>query len=127
MAKNCPSRSVNLALIGDLPEVENAFVKENPVISRPYDIGKDILNTRANITFAQLMQYDDQKARASRILDPDRKPKMVANLDEYEKEIKHTSAKVYTWIKGNVILAIIDSGAGTSVITKPLAVALGLR
>src|SRR6266540_1009670 len=73
------------------------------------------------------MQYDDQKARASRILDPDRKPKMVANLDEYEKEIEHTPAKVYTRIKGNAILAIIDSGAGTSVITKPLAVALGLR
>ncbi len=127
LAKDCSSQSVNLALIGDLPEVDNAFVKEKPVISRLYDIGKDILNTRANITFAQLMQYDDQKARASRILDPDRKPKMVANLDEYEKEIEHTPAKVYTRIKGNAILAIIDSGAGTSVITKPLAVALGLR
>src|SRR6266542_6975745 len=74
LAKDCPSRSVNLALIGDLPEVDNAFVKEKPIILRPYDIGKDILNTRANITFAQLMQYDDQKARAFRILDPDRKP-----------------------------------------------------
>jgi len=73
------------------------------------------------------MQYDDQKARAFRILDPDRKPKMVANLDEYEEEIEHTPVKVYTQIKGNAILAIIDSGAGTSVITKPLAVALGLR
>src|SRR6266542_4863989 len=52
---------------------------------------------------------------------------MVANLDEYEKEIEYTSAKVYTRIKGNAILAIIDSGAGTSVITKLLAVALGLR
>src|SRR6266498_4792610 len=72
------------------------------------------------------MQYDDQKARPSRILDPDRKLKMVANLDEYEREIEHISAKVYTQIKGNTILAIIDSGAGTSVITKPLAVALGL-
>ncbi len=60
-------------------------------------------------------------------MDPDRKPKMVANLDEYEKKIEHTPAKVYTRIKGNAILAIIDSGAGTLVITKLLAVALGLR
>ncbi len=52
---------------------------------------------------------------------------MVVNLDEYEEEIEYTPAKVYTQIKGNAILAIIDLRADTSVITKPLAVALGLR
>src|SRR6266542_1919920 len=35
--------------------------------------------------------------------------------------------KVYTKIKGNMILAILDTGACMSVVTKPLAVVLGLK
>ncbi len=35
--------------------------------------------------------------------------------------------KVYTRIKNNTILAILDTGACMSVVIKPLAVALGLK
>jgi len=47
--------------------------------------------------------------------------------EEYEKPPQYILIKVYTRIKGNAILAILDTGACMSVITKPLAVALGLK
>jgi len=47
--------------------------------------------------------------------------------EEYEKPSQYTPIKVYTRIKENVILAILDTGACMSVVTKPLAVVLGLR
>jgi len=48
-------------------------------------------------------------------------------MEEYEKPPQYIPIKVYTRIKGNAILAILDTGACMSVATKPLAVALGLR
>ena len=47
--------------------------------------------------------------------------------EEYEKLSQYTPIKVYIRIKGNVILAILDTGTCMSVVTKPLAVALELR
>src|SRR6266542_3376725 len=47
--------------------------------------------------------------------------------EEYEKSPQYTPIKVYIRIKGNAILAILDTEACMSVVTKPLAVALGLR
>ena len=48
-------------------------------------------------------------------------------MEEYKKPSQYTPIKVYTRIKGNAILAILDMRACMSVVTKPLAVALGLR
>ena len=48
-------------------------------------------------------------------------------MEEYEKPLQYTPIKVYTRIKENAILAILDMRACMSVVTKPLAVALGLR
>ncbi len=47
--------------------------------------------------------------------------------EEYEKPSQYTLIKVYTRIKENAILAILDTGACISVVTKSLAVALELR
>jgi len=47
--------------------------------------------------------------------------------EKYEKPPQYTPIKVYTRIKENAILAILDTGACMSVVTKPLAVALRLR
>ena len=48
-------------------------------------------------------------------------------MKEYEKPPQYIPIKVYTRIKRNVILAILDTGACMLVVTKPLAVALGLK
>ena len=60
---------------------------------------------------------------------------MVLNLfkdqinitEEYEWPSQYIPIKVYTRIKENAILAILNTGACMFVVTKPLAVALGLK
>ncbi len=47
--------------------------------------------------------------------------------EEYERPLQYIPIKVYTKIKRNAILAILDNGVYMSVITKPLVVALGLK
>ncbi len=47
--------------------------------------------------------------------------------EEYERPSQYILIKVYTRIKGNAILAILDTRACISVVTKLLAVALGLK
>ena len=47
--------------------------------------------------------------------------------EEYERPLQYTLIKVYTRIKGNVILAILDTSACMSVVIKPLAIVLGLK
>ncbi len=44
--------------------------------------------------------------------------------EEYERPPQYTSIKVYTRIKENAILVILDTGTCMSVVTKPLAVAI---
>ena len=45
-------------------------------------------------------------------------------IEEYERSLQCISIKVYTRIKKNAILAILDTGACMSVITKLLAAVL---
>ena len=47
--------------------------------------------------------------------------------EEYEWPSQYIPIKVYIRIKGNAILAILDTEACISVVTKLLAVALGLK
>ena len=80
---------------------------------------------RAEITYDQLLKYPEHRAAL----------KMMLNLfkdqinitEEYEKPPQYTPIKVYTRIKRNAILVILDTEACMSVITKHLAVALGLK
>ncbi len=48
-------------------------------------------------------------------------------IEKYEKVPQYTLIKVYTRIKGNAILTILDTRVYISVVTKLLVVALGLR
>ena len=90
-----------------------------------YNLIQDIFQQRAEIIYGQFLEYPEHRA----IL------KMALNLfkdqinitEEYEKPLQYTPIKVYTRIKSNAILAILDIGACMSVVTKPLAVTLGLR
>ncbi len=47
--------------------------------------------------------------------------------EEYEKPPQYIPIKMYTRVKGNAILVIVDTGTYILVMTKPLAVALELR
>src|SRR6266498_5994823 len=48
-------------------------------------------------------------------------------MDEYEAMTEYTPIKVYAKIKENAIFTIVDTEVCMSVITKPLAQALGLK
>src|SRR6266540_2748874 len=80
---------------------------------------------RAEITYGQLLEYPEHKAVLKMALNLSKN--QINITEEYEKPPQYTLIKVYTRIKGNAILAIVDMGACMSVVTKPLAVALGLR
>ncbi len=99
---------------------------ESLLSSRPkYNLIQDMFQQRAEITYDQLLKYPEHRAAL----------KMMLNLfkdqinitEEYEKPPQYTPIKVYTRIKENAILAILDTGVCMSVVTKPLAVALGLK
>ena len=59
-----------------------------------------------------------------------KQPKKVAEtnyLNSEEDKRKTTAAKCYIRIKGNPIIAILDSGAAVSIITNKLMNKLGLQ
>ncbi len=130
-AQFCSGKSVNLASIED--EANLNYIKGTPrrmgeslLSLRPkYNLIQDMFQQRAEITYGQLLEYLEHRATL----------KMVLNLfkdqinitEEYEKPPQYIPIKVYIRIKGNAILAILDTGTCMSVVTKPLVVALGLR
>src|SRR6266542_7152641 len=80
---------------------------------------------RAEITYGQLLKYPEHRAALKTVLNLSKD--QINITEEYEKPSQYTLIKVYTRIKGNVILAILDTGVCMSVVTKLLAVALGLK
>ena len=99
---------------------------ENLLSPRPkYNLIQDMFQQRAEITYGQLLEYPEHRAILEIALNLSKN--QINITEEYEKPSQYTSIKVYTRIRRNVILAILDTGACMSVVTKPLAVALGLR
>ena len=99
---------------------------ESLLSPRPkYNLIQDMFQQRAKITYGQLLEYPEHRATLETALNLSKD--QINITEEYEKPPQYTLIKVYTRIKGNVILAILDTGAYMSVVTKPLAVALGLR
>src|SRR6266498_2988546 len=80
---------------------------------------------RAKITYGQLLEYPEHRAVLKTVLNLSKD--QINITEEYEKPSQYTPIKVYTRIKGNAILAILDTRAYMSVVTKPFTVALGLR
>src|SRR6266540_183661 len=130
-AQFCPRKSVNLASLED--EANLNYIKETPrkmgenlLTPRPkYNLIQDMFQQRAEITYGQLLEYPEHRAALETALNLSKD--QINITEEYERPPQYTPIKVYTRIKGNAILAILDTGACMSVVTKPLAVALGLR
>ncbi len=127
----CPGKSVNLASLEE--EANLNYIKGTPrkigeslLSLRPkYNLVQDMFQQRAEITYGQLLEYPEHRAALKMALNLSKD--QINITEEYEKPPQYTPIKVYTRIKGNVILAILDTGACMSVVTKLLAVALGLR
>ncbi len=99
---------------------------ENLLSPRPkYNLIQDMFQQRAEITYGQLLEYPEHRAALKTALNLFKD--QINITEEYEKPPQYTPIKVYTRIKGNAILAILNTGVCMSVVTKPLAVALGLR
>src|SRR6266542_755681 len=98
---------------------------ENLLSLRPkYNLIQDIFQQRAEITYGQLLEYSKYRATLKMMLNLSKD--QINITEKYERPSQYIPIKVYTRIKENAILAILDTSACMSVITKLLAVALGL-
>jgi len=80
---------------------------------------------RAKITYGQLLEYSENRAVLKTALNLSKD--QINITEEYEWSPQYTPIKVYTRIKENAILVILDTRVCISVITKPLVVVLGLK
>src|SRR6266498_5143036 len=130
-AQFCPGKSVNLASIDDesnLNYIKGTLRKMGESLLSPrskYNLIQDMFQQRAKITYGQLLEYPKHKAVLEMALNLSKD--QINITEEYEKPPQYILIKVYIRIKGNAILAILDTGACMSVVTKLLMVALGLR
>ena len=101
-------------------------MKESLLSPRPkYNLIQDMFQQRAEITYGQLLEYSKHKAILKIALNLS--SNQVNITEEYKRPPQYIPIKVYTRIKENAILAILNMGACMSVVIKPLAVALSLR
>ena len=111
----CPEKSVNLASIEN--EANLNYIKGTPrkmgeslVSSRPkYNLIQDIFQQRVEITYGQLLEYSKHRAVLETALNLSKD--QINITEEYEKLSQYIPIKVYTRIKGNAILAILNTGA----------------
>src|ERR1043166_1359868 len=99
-----------------------------------YDIGQDLMNTKANITFAQLLQYKAQKQQLKSYIKNIWHQELRNVSEETDDEIEYKrktnkSIAVKTDVKINetMIRAISDTGAARSVMSKALMKKLRLK
>jgi len=90
-----------------------------------YNLIQDIFQQRAKITYGQLLEYPKHRATLEIALNLSKD--QINIIEEYEQPLQYTSIKIYTKIKENAILVILDTRACMLVVTKPLTVALRLR
>ena len=90
-----------------------------------YNLIQNMFQQRAEITYGQLLEYPKHKAALETALNLSKDQIIIT--EEYEKPPQYTPIKVYMRIKKNAILAILNTRTCMSVVTKLLAVALGLR
>ena len=67
-----------------------------------------------------MLQYPNQRKNLVKILKRPRKTAETNYLQSEEDKRKTTAAKCYVRIKGNPVVAILDSGAAVSIITRKL-------
>jgi len=102
-----------------------------------YDIGKDLMNQKANITFGQLLAESKHKKMLNKYIRNtyDQELKHFSEdyeseeeeIQEYRKKRKTFAAKCVITINGEEIEAIVDTGAARNVISRALKERLGLK
>src|ERR1043166_3840765 len=99
-----------------------------------YDIGQDLMNTKANITFAQLLQNKSQKQQLKSYIKNTWHQELRNVSEETDDEIeykrktnKSIAVKTDIKINGIMIRAISDTGVARSVMSKALMKKLGLK
>ena len=130
-AQFCLEKSVNLAALED--EIQINYMKGTPKkmgesflsLWLKYNLIQNMFQQRAEITYKQLLEYPEHRAVLKTILNLSKD--QINIIEEYERTLQYTLIKVYTRIKENAILAILDTEVCMSVVTKSLAVALGLK
>ena len=130
-AQFCPRKSVNLAAIEN--EANLNYIKGTPrkmkksllSLKPKYNLIQDMFQQRVEITYDQLLEYPKHRAILEMTLNLSKD--QINITEEYERPSQYILIKVYTRIKGNVILAILNMGACMSVIIKSLAIALSLK
>src|SRR5260364_235263 len=93
----------------------------------PYDISEDLLETPAHITYGQLLQYPNQWRNLAKALRRKKAPSTKANHLQTNNSHKTVAMRCHVRIKGNPVVAILDSGAAVSIITKKLMDKIGLE
>jgi hypothetical protein len=86
----------------------------------PYDVSEDILKLPSSATVGQMLQYPSQRRNLVKILKRPKKTVETNYLQSENDSRKTSSAKCYVRIKGNPVIAILDSGAAVSIITNKL-------
>ena len=89
-------------------------------IMKPYDIADDILQLLARATLGQMLQYPNQRRNLVKILKRPKQTVATNYLGADKKKRRTTAAKCYIQIKRDPVVAILDSGAAVSIITKRL-------
>ena len=93
----------------------------------PYDISKDLLNRQAQATYGQLLQYPNQCKNLAQTMKRGNAPISEANHVELGPKRKTVAMRCHVNIKGQPVVAILDSGAAVSIITARLMKRLGLK
>ena len=89
-------------------------------VMKPYDIANNILQLPARATLGQMLQYSNQRRNLVKILKRPKQTVATNYLGSDEKKRRTTAAKCYIRVKGDPVVAILDSGAAVSIITKRL-------
>lgn len=97
-----------------------------------YDIADDILNMQTSATIAQILHYPNQRRNLAKILRRNPQPPEVTTVHHVTKKDQlgsgqMTTVKCHVQIKGNPVIAILDSGTAVSIITNKLRRKLNLN
>ncbi|CAG8741513.1 126_t:CDS:2, partial [Cetraspora pellucida] len=92
-----------------------------------YNIADDLLQQKSNATYAQILQISKKRRNLAQALKrPLTTPVKETNLADPKLSSRTTTAKCYVQIQNNSILAVLNSGAAVSIMSKGLARKLGL-
>lgn len=112
----------------DVPVKKVRRKREPSVIDSldPYDVADDILALPATATIGQMLQYPNQRRNLAKLL---RRPAAMPETHHVRpaSTCRTTAAKCYAKIEGKPIIAVLDSGAAVSIITKKLLDRLQMR